>query len=307
MPYITHYQGVIQSNRRFPKLASMVLFRPLCALIIFISMVFPLNAEILPVQLVSVYQSNVQVSEYLVSEKYDGVRAIWKAGELVTKNGNKIYAPDWFIKGLPDVWLDGELWSKRQDFEFIASTVLSQKANTAAWKKIQYKVFDMPNYQQPFIERAAAYTQLIKQLNVPFIQSIKQVQLADNDALSSLLKKLTAIGSEGLILHRKQARFASGRSDNVLKLKPYQEAKATVRAYVPGKGKYQDMTGSLEVVWYSTALKSEVRFKIGSGLSDKDRKEPPKIGSRVRFKYHGLTKNNIPRFASYIGMARPNE
>ena len=53
-------------------------------------MVFPLNAEILPVQLVSVYQSNVQVSEYLVSEKYDGVRAIWKAGNLVTKNGNKI-------------------------------------------------------------------------------------------------------------------------------------------------------------------------------------------------------------------------
>jgi len=304
MPYTPHKQSVIQLNSRLLKLANMILFKLFCGLLMSISIVLPVNAEILPVQLVSVYQSNIQLSEYLVSEKYDGVRAIWKAGNLVTKNGNKIYAPDWFIKALPDVWLDGELWSKRQDFEFIASTVLSQKANTAAWKKIQYKVFDMPNYQMPFIERAAAYTQLIEQLNVPFIHSIKQFQLADNDALSSMLKRLTEMGAEGLILHRKQARFASGRSDNVLKLKPYQEAKAKVRAYVPGKGKYQGMTGSLEVVWYSVALESEVRFKIGSGMSDKERKTPPEIGSMIRFKYHGLTKNNIPRFASYIGLDR---
>lgn len=265
----------------------------------------PLAAEILPVQLVSVYQSNIQVKDYLVSEKYDGVRVIWKNGQLLTKKGNPIYAPDWFIKALPKVWLDGELWSKRQDFEFIASTVLSHNANDQAWKKIQYKVFDMPNYQAPFVDRAKAYTKLLDQLNVPFIQPIKQLQLSDNDALSDMLKDLTQAGGEGLILHRKQAKFASGRSDNVLKLKPYHESQAKVRAYVPGKGKYEGMTGALVVEWYSDELESKIRFKIGSGLTDEERSQPPKIGSLVRFKYHGLTKNKIPRFASYIDLVTP--
>lgn len=304
MPFNSQYQDVNSVKNILTRLVRMILFKRLYCLILPLFIVLPVAAEILPVQLVSVYQSNIQVTDYLVSEKYDGVRAIWKEGKLVTKNGNKIYAPDWFIKALPDVWLDGELWSKRQDFEFVASTVLSKKANTAAWKRIKYKVFDMPNYQLPFIERTDAYTQLIDQLNVPFIQPIKQFQLANNDELSRMLKNLTEMGSEGLILHRKQARFASGRSDNVLKLKPYQESQAKVRAYVPGKGKYLGMTGALEVVWNSSEQEVPVRFKIGSGLSDKERQQPPKIGSMVSFKYHGLTKNNIPRFASYIGVVQ---
>ncbi|EAQ63683.1 DNA ligase [Marinomonas sp. MED121] len=263
-----------------------------------------LKAE-LPVQLVSVYQSNIDVSDYLISEKFDGVRAIWKDGKLLTKNGNPIHAPDWFIQALPDVWLDGELWSKRQDFEFVASTVLSKKSDTQAWRKVQYKVFDMPNYQSPFVDRAKAYTELLNALNVDFIQPIEQFTLRDNDALSEMLKRYSNAGAEGLILHRKEAKFASGRSDNLLKLKPYQEAKAKVKAYLPGKGKYLGMIGAIEVAWYSVELEQEVRFKIGSGLTDDERRYPPEIGSLIRFKYHGLTKNKIPRFASYIGLVRP--
>lgn len=270
----------------------------------FLSYLSTLNAEILPVQLVSVYQSNIQVSDYLVSEKYDGVRAIWKEGKLMTKTGNQIFAPKWFIDALPDVWLDGELWTKRQDFEFIASTVLDKTPQEQAWKKIEYRVFDMPNYHMPFIERSKAYARLIETLEVPFIKAIEQVSLVDNDALRAMLEEYTKKGAEGLILHRKQAKFSSGRSDNVLKLKPYQESQARVKAYVPGKGKYSGMTGALEVAWYSAKKNTEVRFKIGSGLTDEERVSPPKVGSLIRFKYHGLTKNNIPRFASYIGLAR---
>ena len=35
----------------------------------------------------------------------------------LSKNGNKIYAPSWFIKDFPPFELDGELWTKRNDFE----------------------------------------------------------------------------------------------------------------------------------------------------------------------------------------------
>ncbi len=45
------------------------------------------------------------------------------------------------------------------------------------------------------------------------------------------------------------------------------------------------------------------RFRIGSGFSDAERADPPAIGSIVTFKYHGRTKNGLPRFASFLRMA----
>lgn len=47
---------------------------------------------------------------------------------------------------------------------------------------------------------------------------------------------------------------------------------------------------------------SGVIFKIGSGFSDAQRKDPPKIGSKVTFKYQGLTVAKIPRFPIYMRM-----
>ncbi|WP_417549954.1 hypothetical protein [Methylophaga sp.] len=55
--------------------------------------VFVVEAETPPqVQLANVYdQDNVSdISNYLVSEKYDGVRAIWTGKTLLTRQGNPI-------------------------------------------------------------------------------------------------------------------------------------------------------------------------------------------------------------------------
>jgi DNA ligase 1 len=42
------------------------------------------------------------------------------------------------------------------------------------------------------------------------------------------------------------------------------------------------------------------RFRIGTGFSDAVRKTPPPIGTIVTYKYNGLTKKGVPRFASYL-------
>ena len=51
--------------------------------------------------LAHIYQRGVDVSQYLVSEKLDGVRAIWDGKVLRTRAGNVIAAPNWFTKPLP--------------------------------------------------------------------------------------------------------------------------------------------------------------------------------------------------------------
>lgn len=48
-------------------------------------------------------------AKYLVSEKYDGVRAVWDGKTLRFCSGRAVDAPAWFIAKLPPHALDGEL------------------------------------------------------------------------------------------------------------------------------------------------------------------------------------------------------
>jgi DNA ligase-1 len=97
------------------------------------------------------------------------------------------------------------------------------------------------------------------------------------------------------MLHRRDAPYRPGRGDALLKVKPYLEGDARVIGHVPGRGKYQGMLGSLLV-----ELPDGKRFRIGTGFTDAERASPPPAGSLVSFKYHGLTRNGLPRFASFL-------
>ena len=47
-------------------------------------------------------------------------------------------------------------------------------------------------------------------------------------------------------------------------------------------------------------LNNGIIFNLGGGFSDIQRKNPPQIGDIVTFKYYDLTKNNKPKFASFL-------
>lgn len=249
------------------------------------------------VQLVSNFHDDAHVEDYLISEKYDGVRAIWTGERLITRQGNPIHAPAWFTDKWPKVWLDGELWSKRNDFEFVMSTVRKNNPVDREWQKIHYMIFDAPDKEKmmPFGKRFQHYTQIANEMNLPHVIPIKQFTVANNQALHQLLDEYTKKGAEGLILHRKSALFESGRTDNLFKLKPYFEADAKIIEILNGAGKYDGMMGSMLV-----EMPSGLRFRIGSGLSDDERRSPPSIGEWIIYKYHGFTKRGIPRFASFL-------
>jgi DNA ligase-1 len=55
-------------------------------------------------------------SGWLMSEKLDGVRCYWNGSVMYTRNGNHFYAPKWWKEKLPKMALDGELFTKRDDF-----------------------------------------------------------------------------------------------------------------------------------------------------------------------------------------------
>lgn len=94
--------------------------------------------------LANTYHSGIDLNDYWVSEKYDGVRVIWDGKQLISRGGNIYHAPDWFIKDFPKQRLDGELWIARQRFEKVVSTVRDKKPDDKAWRKIKFMVFVYP-------------------------------------------------------------------------------------------------------------------------------------------------------------------
>lgn len=244
--------------------------------------------------LAKTYRQDIDVSQYWVSEKLDGVRAHWDGSKLISKGGNVFAAPVWFTESFPSVPLDGELWIGRGRYEETSSIVRKKQAHDG-WKQVRLMLFDLPAHSGTFSQRLEAMQQEVTKADSPYLAVIKQFRVADQAELMRLLKSITDKGGEGLMLHHQTARYAGGRSNDLLKLKLFEDAEAVVIGYRPGKGKYDGMVGSLKV-----RTDQGVEFYVGSGLSDEERRNPPSLSSRITFRYQGLTKNGIPRFPVFL-------
>src|SRR5262245_54193203 len=74
--------------------------------------------------------------DYLVSEKYDGVRAIWDGRTLRFRSGRTVGAPQWFIAKLPREPLDGELWLGREKFKSLSGIVRKTEPADEKWRSV---------------------------------------------------------------------------------------------------------------------------------------------------------------------------
>ncbi|WP_310492771.1 DNA ligase [Dechloromonas sp.] len=252
-------------------------------------------AEAPAILLANVYREQIDVSRYLASEKLDGVRAIWDGQALRFRSGKNINAPDWFIAGLPQQPLDGELWIARGQFERVSGIVRRDIPDDAAWREVRYMIFELPGAPGTFSERAEQIRQVVRQANVPWLFEIKQFFPVDRKTLKKRLDEVVRAGGEGLMLHLADAPYETGRSDVLLKVKPWQDAEAVVIGHQPGKGRFAGMLGALKV-----RTPEGKEFLLGTGFSAAQRREPPALGAMVTYRYRDLTGGGLPRFASFL-------
>ncbi len=254
-----------------------------------------------PLALAGSYAETVNLSHYLISEKYDGARAWWDGRRFVTRGGNVYQAPAWFTQHLPDQTLDGELWIGRGQFQPLMQTIRDTVPDDDAWRAVRFMVFDAPDAAGGFRERQRQLRRVLSNVKSGWVQQVEQVQITGHRQLQQRLADIVAEGGEGLILQHADLPYRAGRHAGMLKMTPYQDAEATVTAHIDGNGKYQGLTGSLLVI-----DSDGQRFKLGSGLSDSDRHSPPPIGSVVTYRYRGRTRSGKPRFARFL-RRRPAE
>lgn len=245
--------------------------------------------------LAQVYRPGLDLQDYWVSEKYDGVRGYWDGQRLRTRGGEPITPPAWFTAGWPSTALDGELWAGRGRFAQAQSTVRQASAGDAAWRQMHFMVFDLPAHPGSFDARLPVLQATVTRIRQPWVVAVAQQRVANDAALQALLQRTVRAGGEGLILHRGASLYRAGRSDDLIKVKTHDDAEARVVAHLPGKGKHAGRLGALLV-----EMPTGQRFKLGTGLSDAEREAPPALGSWVTYRFRGTHDSGLPRFASFL-------
>jgi len=245
--------------------------------------------------LAQVYRPGLDLQDYWVSEKYDGVRGHWNGQTLRTRGGETVNAPPWFTAGWPATALDGELWAGRGKFAQAQSTTRQASASDTAWRQMRFMVFDLPTHPGNFDARLPVLQTTVARIGQPWVVAVVQQRVASDAALQALLQRTVRSGGEGLMLHRGASLYRAGRSDDLIKVKTHDDAEARVVAHLPGKGKHAGRLGALLV-----EMPTGQRFKLGTGLSDAEREAPPPLGSWVTYRFRGTHDSGLPRFASFV-------
>jgi len=120
-------------------------------------------------------------------------------------------------------------------------------------------------------------------------------EMENIEHLKTFLHDIEQKNGEGVVLRDPKALYLDHRSSKALKVKSFLDKECTITAYNEGHGKFKGLLGSV-----TCKLDNNVTFEIGSGFSIEERKNPPKIGSLITFKFKEFTKYGKPRFTVYL-------
>lgn len=210
---------------------------------------------------------------WLLSEKYDGVQGVWDGHKMLTRTGKLINAPQWWLRHLPSVPLIGELWVGRGCFDEASGIVRGSYSDK--WSKVKYLVFK----GNPDVSIGK------------YGQHVRRRRILKEETAHIIYERILQRGGEGIVLNQQVEPY------EVVKVKPIHDIDVKVCGYVPGKGRNEGRAGAL-----LAHERDGRRVKVGSGLSDAVRDNPPAIGTVIKISYTGRTPSGQPRFPRFVGV-----
>lgn len=247
------------------------------------------------------------VSGWLATEKFDGVRALWvpEEGRFISRSGKPLIVPPSWLNALKDVKipLDGEFWMGRGRFQDVVSVARKKNPAELEFAGVQYVVFDAPKAESDdYLERLSVARAALANTGLPHFV-VEPVVMRDNDYAINYARQLMLSLAEGIMLRPRVCPYEYKRTSNLLKLKGCIDGIATVVGMGEGEGKHAGRMGYL-VVWdWGTG----VTFKVGTGFTDKMRedywrKRNTDLSSflPIRWSAHELTRDGVPRHPTFI-------
>ena len=246
-----------------------------------------------------------KVLGWYVSEKLDGLRAVWSGRQFFSRSKKDYQVPAEFCAEFPtDVVLDGELNCGPGGFDTSTSIVRTGGTNYARWlsDNMIFSVFDAPllgGEGSTFEERIALLTPMLA--GKKHIVLCKQQRVTSAQHIQDELKSVVAKNGEGLMLRDPASAYAFKRVSTLLKVKMMHDAEALVIGHDPGKGSNTGKCGAL-----ICRMPSGCEFNCGSGMNDANRCNPPPVGTTITYQYFEITPAGKPRFPSFVRVYVPN-
>lgn len=252
-----------------------------------------LYAEAPKLFLLKTFRDNIDVTGWVMSEKLDGVRAYWDGEKLISRSGRVLNPPQGYIKDFPPFALDGELWSRRGSFEHIVS-IVNSKAAQERWNELSYHIFEVPDQKGGLFERLDVLEAYMDKHRVKQIKIISQKMIRNKQEVKEYFNEVIRLDGEGIVIRDPMEVYYTGRTNRAFKHKPFMDAECRVVSVIEGKGKFTGQMGAIRCDFEGKLI------KIGSGFSADQRKQPPDIGSLIRFKYYGLTHLGNPKYPVFL-------
>ena len=245
---------------------------------------------------------------WLLSEKFDGYRAVWDGKDFRSRNNNIFETPKWFKDWLPaSIALDGELFLGRESFEK-CGLFRRKIPNDEEWKhaNVKYQIFDSPSIKGNFEERLKELEKIIKEKckciktgeKCPLILA-KQTKVKNEEDVMKIYGKLLKQGAEGVMLRSPKSPYEPKRSSHLLKVKPHFDEECKIIGYKEGTGKYLGKLGAFKC---ELIKDSKIKFDT-SGMNDEIRenyKTTHPIGTIITFVHMGIMKSGVPRHPNYL-------
>ncbi len=252
------------------------------------------------------FTTKLRTEGFWVFEKIDGIRAFYNQGQLFTRSGS--FLP--LNLNLPsDLCFDGELFNG--SFE---RTIQALKSGNL--KTCNFNIFDAWNDKSRHLSFSDRFQKLS---DLSFADSrcslLPPLGVVSHPSdIDHYLQSVLAAGGEGLILRDPSAVVTFGRSPSLIKVKGHFDADGRVVEWVVcKKGKMYGRLAALviEVDTSETAaaagsngaaLPAGALLRVGSGLTELDRMQPPAIGSRVTFGWKQVFESGLPKSPFFVRM-----
>lgn len=254
--------------------------------------------------------------------KLDGVRGIYYTNKfdpytgLYSRTSKKLYGFESLTQTLSEIaanagwsFIDGELIIPGRTFQYIQGVVMSR---THPEKDlVRFAVFAVGN-PHGFANTHAMMREMRHVLNVANgderVYAIPDLLIPnDPESIQDACDDYVRGGFEGVVLRHPDIPYRRGRTNALVRYKPFKEADLTIQGVVEGEGKYAGMLGALELC--GIAEGRQVRVKCGTGFEDSERDLDlwkSRRGKPFTVKYQSLTDNEVDgfyslRFPSAIG------
>lgn len=252
--------------------------------------------------------------QWCIEPKLDGLRMTIVRGVPYTRNGRVINTVNHILEELYpflyDYVFDGEVMGAG-DFDE-ASGIIRRK-ETCSNSDIYYNVFDVIPREQWITRKTVALTKRkdiissifhvnTKHCSFKHVKAVEWLLLPNNPTTEQLFEmrdEMMKRGYEGSMLKNMNAPYRFERSNDVLKLKDFNDVDCILIDSYEGKGRHKGRLGGIVVEL------DGVQTRVGSGFTDKQRddlwvKRNDIVGSVVEVQYQNKTPDGSLRFPVYI-------